>query len=110
MPPAAPTPMTIYWINKLQGVSDGENYFVSINRPEAIDPRRVLKTISYEHPLFTLGAIRDQAEIPALNQSARSSTASYSCGTWTRYGLYEDGILSAVNLSRQLLGRDPWPV
>ena len=101
-------PMTIYWMNKLQGVSDHENYFVSINRPEAIDPRRVLKTISYEHPLFTLGAIRAQTEIPALNQAARGSTETYYCGAWTRYGFHEDGLLSAVNLSQLLLGRDPW--
>jgi len=103
-------PMTIYWMNKLQGVSDRKNYFVSINRPESIDPRCVLKTISYEHPLFTLGAIRAQAEIPALNQAARGSTETYYCGAWTRYGFHEDGLLSAVNLSHQLLGRDPWTV
>lgn len=102
------SPMTIYWMNKLQGVSDRENYFVSINRPEAIDPRRVLKTIQYEHPLFTLGAIKAQTEIPALNQTARDTTKTYFCGAWTRYGFHEDGLLSAVNLSRQLLGRDPW--
>ena len=102
------SPMTIYWMNKLQGVSDRENYFVSINRPEAIDPRRVLKSIAYEHPLFTLGAVRAQTEIPALNHAARGSTETYFCGAWTRYGFHEDGLLSAVNLSRQLLGRDPW--
>jgi predicted NAD/FAD-binding protein len=103
-------PMTIYWMNRLQGVSDRENYFVSINRPEAVDPRRVLKTIHYEHPLFTLGAIRAQAEIPALNQAARGATETYFCGAWTRYGFHEDGFLSAVNLAQFILGRDPWPV
>ena len=103
-------PMTNYWMNKLQGVSDRENYFVSINRPEAIDPRRVLKTIPYAHPLFTLGAVRAQAEIPALNQAARGTTETYYCGAWTRYGFHEDGLLSAVNLARQLLHGDPWPV
>ena len=102
------SPMTIYWMNTLQGVSDRENYFVSINRPEAIDPRCVLKTIPYEHPLFTLGAVRAQTEIPALNQAARGSTETYYCGAWTRYGFHEDGLLSAVNLSQLLLGRDPW--
>ncbi len=101
-------PMTIYWMNKLQGVSDRENYFVSINRPESIDPSRILKTIAYEHPLFTLGAVRAQSEIPRLNESARGATETYYCGAWTRYGFHEDGLLSAVNLSRQLLGREPW--
>ena len=102
------SPATIYWMNRLQGVSDRENYFVSINGSDRIAPKRVLKTIAYEHPLFTLGAVRAQAEIPRLNETATGATETYYCGAWTRYGFHEDGILSAVNLSRQLLGRDPW--
>jgi predicted NAD/FAD-binding protein len=101
-------PMTIYWMNRLQGVSDRENYFVSINRPDRVDPKKILRTIAYEHPLFTLGAVRAQAEIPALNAAADGTTRTYYCGAWTRYGFHEDGLLSAVNLARQLLGRDPW--
>jgi len=101
-------PMTIYWMNKLQGVSDRENYFVSINRPDRVDPRKILRTIAYEHPLFTLGAVRAQQEIPALNAAATGTTETYFCGAWTRYGFHEDGFLSAVNLSSQLLGRDAW--
>jgi predicted NAD/FAD-binding protein len=101
-------PMTIYWMNRLQGVSDRENYFVSINRPDRIDPRKVLRTIAYEHPLFTLGAVRAQAGIPALNAAAQGTTETYFCGAWTRYGFHEDGFLSAVNVARLLLDRDPW--
>lgn len=101
-------PMTIYWMNRLQGVSDRENFFVSINRPDRVDPRRILRTIAYEHPLFTLGAVRAQADIPGLNARAAGATETYFCGAWTRYGFHEDGFLSAVNLSGQLLGRDPW--
>jgi predicted NAD/FAD-binding protein len=99
---------THYWMNKLQGVSDRENYFVTINRPESIAPARVLRRIPYEHPLFSLGAVRAQAEIPALNTIARSTTHTYFAGAWQRYGFHEDGLLSAVRLSEQLLGRDPW--
>jgi predicted NAD/FAD-binding protein len=101
-------PMTTYWMNKLQGVSDRQNYFVSINRPESIAPGQVLRTIAYEHPLFTLGAVRAQTDIPQLNATAAGSTETYYCGAWTRYGFHEDGFLSAVNVARQLLGRDPW--
>ncbi len=106
--PRGMAPMTIYWMNQLQGVSDRENYFVSIDRPEAINPAKILRTIAYEHPLFTLGAVAAQQEIPALNAAAPGGARTYYCGAWTRYGFHEDGLLSAVNLSRQLLGRDPW--
>ncbi|HWA24226.1 MAG TPA: FAD-dependent oxidoreductase [Lacunisphaera sp.] len=101
-------PMTIYWMNRLQGVSDRANYFVSINRPDRINPAKILRTIAYAHPLFTLEAVRAQAEIPALNAAARGTTETYFCGAWTRYGFHEDGFLSAVKVARLLLDRDPW--
>jgi predicted NAD/FAD-binding protein len=99
---------THYWMNSLQGVSEQENYFVSIGRPEAIDPARVLRRIAYEHPLFSLGAVRAQAEIPALNAAAQGATETYYAGAWQRYGFHEDGLLSAVRVAELLLGRDPW--
>ena len=100
---------THYWMNSLQGVSDRENYFVTIGRPESIAPDRVLRRINYEHPLFSLGAARAQAEIPTLNTSAAGTTETYFAGAWQRYGFHEDGLLSAHRLCAQLLARDPWP-
>jgi predicted NAD/FAD-binding protein len=100
---------THYWMNSLQGVSDRENYFVTINRPHAIDATKVLRRINYEHPLFSLGAVKAQEEIPALNATARHTTETYFAGAWQRYGFHEDGLLSAYRVSEQLLGRDPWP-
>ena len=99
---------THYWMNSLQGISRRENYFVSINRPEAIRPDKVLRRISYEHPLFSLGATRAQAELPQLNAAGRGSTETYFAGSYFRYGFHEDALLSAVQLGTQLLGRDPW--
>ncbi|MDB6092550.1 MAG: transhydrogenase subunit alpha [Verrucomicrobia bacterium] len=100
---------THYWMNSLQGVSDRENYFVTINRPESIAPGQVIRRISYEHPLFSLGAVRAQAEMPALNRAAAKSTQTFFAGAWQRYGFHEDGLLSAHTLCEQILGRDPWP-
>ncbi len=99
---------THYWMNSLQGVSDRENYFVTINRPESIAPAKILRRIDYAHPLFSLGAVRAQAEIPALNAAARGTTETYFAGAWQRFGFHEDGLLSAHRLAAQLLGRDPW--
>ena len=99
---------THYWMNSLQGVSDRENYFVTINRPESIAAERVLRRIHYEHPLFSLGAVRAQAEIPALNESAVGNTETFFAGAWQRFGFHEDGLLSAVQVSQLLLGRSPW--
>ena len=102
------SPATHYWMNCLQGVSDRENYFVSINGAERIAPGKILKTLHYTHPLFSLGAVRAQAELPELNFAARRGTRTYYAGAWQRYGFHEDGLLSAYNLSKLLLDRDPW--
>ena len=98
-----------YWMNSLQGVSDRENYFVTINRPESIAPEKVLRRIDYDHPLFSLDAVRAQAEIPALNAAASGTTETYFAGAWQRFGFHEDGLLSAHRLCELLLRRDPWP-
>jgi predicted NAD/FAD-binding protein len=102
------SPATHYWMNSLQGVSDRESYFVSINGAERIDPAKVVKTIAYDHPLFSLGALRAQQSLPALNAAARGKTETFFAGSYFRYGFHEDAFLSAVQLSELLLGRDPW--
>jgi|TARA_Y100000385_G_scaffold267026_2_gene302754 uncharacterized protein len=103
-------PATHYWMNRLQGVSDRENYFVSINRAEYVAPEKVLRRIAYHHPLFDLGAINSQDRLPEINQRASGSTETYFAGSYFRYGFHEDAFKSAVDLSTQLLGRDPWTV
>lgn len=105
--PGESSTATHYWMNSLQGVSQKHDYFVSINRPEAISPDKVLRTIAYEHPLFNLGALRAQAGLPGLNR-AGEETGTYFAGSYFRYGFHEDAFLSAVQLSATLLGRDPW--
>jgi predicted NAD/FAD-binding protein len=99
---------THYWMNRLQGVSKSVNYFVSINGERRIEPRKVLRTIPCEHPLFDVTAHERQTEIPALNAAAVGTSETYFVGAWQRYGFHEDGFLSAVNLAALLLNRDPW--
>jgi predicted NAD/FAD-binding protein len=99
---------TIYWMNCLQGVSDRENYFVSINPSGPIDESKVIRRLDYEHPLFDLKAIGAQARIPELHQAGQKS-GRYFCGAWQRNGFHEDGLWSAIELCKYLLGKDPWP-
>jgi uncharacterized protein len=96
---SAVVPSTIYWMNRLQRVSDKTNYFVSVNPHDSLDPRKVLKEIAYEHPLFDQPAIRAQEELPMLNERG----PVYFCGSYFRYGFHEDAFRSAVFLCSQLL-------
>jgi predicted NAD/FAD-binding protein len=94
-------PSTIYWMNCLQGVSDKVNYFVSINPHDNIDPKKIIKEIDYEHPLFDVPAMRAQEELYKLNADG----PVYYCGSYFKYGFHEDAFASAVKLCSQLLGR-----
>ena len=100
-------PTTHYWMNRLQGVSDRENYLVSLNCHDRIAPGKVLRRIEYEHPLFTLGAIRAQRELPALNTISRDQTTYYA-GAWFKYGFHEDGFTSGLECARAITGAPIW--
>lgn len=100
-------PQTIYWMNSLQGLGEGTNYFVSINGDESIAPDRVLRRISYEHPLFSLGAIRAQSLLPKLNGRSPGQ-AVYFAGSYFRYGFHEDAFTSALDCARAVSGEPIW--
>jgi predicted NAD/FAD-binding protein len=96
-----------YWMNRLQGVSPKVNYFVSLNHRERISDDRAQHRLNYEHPLFDLDAIAAQKELPQLNALGQQ-TRTWFAGSYFRYGFHEDALLSAVNLSQEMLGHDPW--
>jgi predicted NAD/FAD-binding protein len=98
---------THYWMNELQGVSDREQYFVSINPPELPPESTIKRRLAYEHPLFGLKSMAAQERLPELHRAGRES-GRYFCGAWQRYGFHEDGLWSAVNVCTEILGRSPW--
>ena len=96
---------THYWMNALQNVSKKRNYFVSINGDVPAD--QVLYEAVYEHPVFTLEAMRAQTELPTLNTRSPNQR-TFFCGSYFRHGFHEDAYASAVDLSsvmRPLLAR-----
>jgi len=96
------TPSTVYWMNSLQGVSDRQNYFVSINGENFVKPSTILKRILYDHPVFSLGAMRAQWQLPKLNERMNGV---YFCGSYFRHGFHEDAFTSAIELCRLLTGK-----
>jgi predicted NAD/FAD-binding protein len=89
---------TIYWMNSLQKISDKRNYFVSLNDPENMEEKKILKVIDYEHPLFDMYTAKAQPELPKLNEKG----PVYFCGSYFRYGFHEDALWSAVELCEEL--------
>jgi predicted NAD/FAD-binding protein len=98
---------THYWMNSLQGISQHQNYLVSINGQDWIQADQIRETIAYEHPIFDEGAICAQDKLPLLNEEGER-TGIYFCGSYFKFGFHEDAFTSAVNLSAFLLGELSW--
>jgi len=82
-----------YNMNILQRLDAPTPFLVTLNRSEAIDPARVIKRITYHHPLFTPSAVAAQARQRELNGAHRT----YYCGAWWSNGFHEDGVVSALH-------------
>jgi uncharacterized protein len=95
------TASTVYWMNRLQQVSENRNYFVSVNPQQDLDPRQIIKEIDYDHPLFDVPAMQAQEHLNTLNKRG----PVYFCGSYFKYGFHEDAFTSAVNLCSQLLNK-----
>ena len=100
-------PTIHYWMNSLQGVSERENYFVSLNCDDRIASERVIRRIEYAHPLFDRAAVAAQAELPALNAIGQDQTTYYA-GAWFKYGFHEDGFTSGLDCARAVTGEAIW--
>jgi predicted NAD/FAD-binding protein len=85
-----------YNMNILQCLDAPETLCVTLNRREAIDPARILKRITYHHPLYTPAAVAAQARQRELNGAQRT----YYCGAYWRFGFHEDGVVSALEALR----------
>ena len=90
-----------YWINALQPLPFAQPVVVSLNPARAIDPAKVLAEFDYDHPVFDMGAIAAQAQVPQL-QGVQST---WFCGAWTGYGFHEDGLQSGYRAAESLLAQ-----
>jgi predicted NAD/FAD-binding protein len=80
-----------YNMNLLQRLDAPLPLLVTLNRTDEIDPARVLRRITYHHPLFTPASVAAQARQREIN----GVQGTYFCGAWWRNGFHEDGVVSA---------------
>ena len=81
-----------YNMNILQGLEANKQYLVTLNNDRHIDPDKVIRTVQYEHPVYSresVAAQRRQAEI--------NTDRTFFCGAYWRSGFHEDGVVSALN-------------
>ena len=92
---AEPKPLSTvtYWMNHLQQLRADRDFCVTLNRTEAIDPRHVIRTISYSHPVFTPDGIAAQAR---HREISGTELRTHYCGAYWGWGFHEDGVRSAL--------------
>ena len=88
-----PLSTVTYYMNHLQRLRADRDFCVTLNRSEAIDPAKVIRTIGYSHPVFTPAGIAAQAQHGTLGGFA---TRTHFCGAYWGWGFHEDGVLSAL--------------
>ena len=88
-----PLSTVTYYMNHLQRLRSERDYCVTLNRTESIDPERVIRTISYSHPVYTPAGVAAQAEHTSISGLARRT---HYCGAYWGWGFHEDGVLSAL--------------
>jgi uncharacterized protein len=88
-----PLSTVTYYMNHLQRLDARRDYCVTLNRTEAIDPGRVIRTISYAHPVYTPAGVAAQAEHASISGLAGRT---HYCGAYWGWGFHEDGVVSAL--------------
>ncbi|MCV6637709.1 FAD-dependent oxidoreductase [Candidatus Albibeggiatoa sp. nov. NOAA] len=88
-----------YNMNILQGIQSEHTFCVTLNATEQIDPNRIIKRMTYTHPLFTLAGEKAKTRQREINGTQRT----YYCGAWWRNGFHEDGLVSGRDAVQHFL-------
>jgi predicted NAD/FAD-binding protein len=83
-------PTMTYSMNRLQRLTEDEEYCVTLNRGREIDEARVIARFDYTHPQYTFTSLAAQGELGTLNGPNRTAFA----GAWQGFGFHEDGLVS----------------
>jgi len=88
-----------YNMNILQGLpADAPTFVVTLNATEQIDPKKILRSYSYAHPVYNYSTLQSQQQRHLINGVNRS----YYCGAYWYNGFHEDGVRSAVDVAQML--------
>jgi predicted NAD/FAD-binding protein len=88
-------PVVTYWMNRLHRLRSADQFLVTLNDEERIDPVTVRAVMAYEHPVYTVDAVRAQARLGAL-----ATERTVYAGAYHGWGFHEDGCRSGVEAAR----------
>jgi predicted NAD/FAD-binding protein len=96
--PAGGRSTVTYWMNNLQRLRADREFLLTLNRSEAIDPEKVLRRFTYEHPVYTAAGVAAQAQHAEISGVRRT----HYCGAYRVWGFHEDGVLSAIRVCERI--------
>jgi uncharacterized protein len=88
-------PTITYHLNRLQALDAKRDYCLTLN--EDVGEEHILQRFTYEHPLYTVGTLRAQAELPRL-----AGGRTHYAGAYFGNGFHEDGLASGVAVAAAL--------
>jgi len=101
LPEPKPASTVTYHMNRLQSLRAEQEFCVTLNHSERIDPARVIRRISYAHPVYTEAGVRAQSRVHEI--SGRNRT--HFCGAYWGWGFHEDGVVSALRVGERFGAR-----
>lgn len=99
-PPARTT--VTYWMNHLQRLRARHQYFLTLNRDDAIDPEKVIRRFTYDHPVYTAAGVAAQARRGEVSGVRRT----HYCGAYWGWGFHEDGVVSGLRVCEEVAAVD----
>ena len=81
-----------YHMNTLQSLDAPVEFCVTLNGADRIAPEKVLRRITYHHPIFSSQSVDAQARHSEISGPNRT----HYCGAYWGYGFHEDGVRSAL--------------
>lgn len=81
-----------YNMNILQSISPKHDLLVSLNSDHDINPKAILKSMDYTHPIFNLNTYLNQKQQHLVCKDGFAFSGAY----WGN-GFHEDGVVSALN-------------
>lgn len=92
---SAPVSIT-YSMNRLQGLKTTNEYLVTLNPSVEPRPGTVVYETHYTHPAYTTRSVASQAHIARI----QGERGTFFCGAHLRYGFHEDGVVSALAVTK----------
>lgn len=91
-------PTITYSLNRLQRLDSDEEWCVTLNRTDEIDPDRIVDRTVFEHPLYTVESLHAQEGIRRISGERHTLYA----GAYHGFGFHEDGFASGVRAAAAL--------